>query len=246
MPRIVPNEPSVVWPEKEGVLGVVGVAPWATLEFCRLFFGLFKVSKDWEYPRVIVDMNSKIPSRGRFLELGERDPSPFIAETIHELAAEGATVAVVPCNTAHILYESWARNATIPVLNIVEVTSTKAFQAGIVKALVLNSRLMWSNQIYSKSLMMVGVECEEVPPALQESVGRLIEVAKRGNAESIQGEAELLSILTYMQLKKIDCVVLGCTELGLFSHRFQEAGYVVIDSGLALAEAAREAIRTSK
>ena len=130
MPRILPENGPVQWSEQEGAIGVVGVAPWATVDFCRAVYSLIDAEKDWHYPRLIVDANSKIPSRGRHLQLGERDPSPFIKLTIEELARQGATVVVVPCNTAHILYERWAVDAPVPVPHIVDVTVEAAIQTG--------------------------------------------------------------------------------------------------------------------
>ena len=82
MPIIRPPGGDVNWPEDEGTLGIVGVAPWATINFCKLLYGLIKAEKDWHYPRIIADINTKIPSRGRYFQLGETDPSPAIAMTI--------------------------------------------------------------------------------------------------------------------------------------------------------------------
>ena len=63
MPKIEPVNQEVNWNKEEGTLGIVGVAPWATIEFCKSFYSKIKAVKDWHYPRVIVDINSKIPSR---------------------------------------------------------------------------------------------------------------------------------------------------------------------------------------
>jgi aspartate racemase len=102
MPKIKPLGGEVDWPIDEGTLGIVGVAPWATLEFCKVLYTRVLATKDWHYPRVIVDINTKLPSRGRYFQLGETDPSPAIKESISELHLQGATVVVVPCNTAHV------------------------------------------------------------------------------------------------------------------------------------------------
>ena len=42
----------------------------------------------------------------------------------------GATIAVVVCNTAHILYDRWAPGAAIPVLDIIEETVRRAAAGG--------------------------------------------------------------------------------------------------------------------
>lgn len=53
----------------DGIVGVVGVAPFSTVEFLKILYGLVLAEKDWHYPRVICDINTKIPSRGRHFEL---------------------------------------------------------------------------------------------------------------------------------------------------------------------------------
>ena len=125
MPRVEPEPSLAGWDPCEGTIGVVGVAPWATLDFCRAVYSLVDAEKDWHYPRLLIDANAKIPSRGRYLELGERDPSPLIRETIDELAEQGATVVAVPCNTAHLLYDRWASGARVAVPNLIEVTADR-------------------------------------------------------------------------------------------------------------------------
>ncbi|WP_323018058.1 hypothetical protein [Castellaniella sp.] len=63
--------------------------------FSGALYSLVPATKDWHYPRVLTDINTKLPSRGRHLDLGERNPAPYIRETIEELAVQGATCAVV-------------------------------------------------------------------------------------------------------------------------------------------------------
>src|SRR4051812_28423752 len=104
MPLIPPRSENVWWPDDERVLGVLGVAPAATADFFVKLTSLTHARKDWEHVRVLIDSNPKIPSRGRHLELGETDPSPYLREGIEALLAQGAALVALPCNTAHILY----------------------------------------------------------------------------------------------------------------------------------------------
>lgn len=237
------SQTAVSWPRLEGTLGVVGVAPWATLEFCRQFLDLFPASKDWEYPRIIFDLNSKIPSRGRFLELGETNPSPFIAATIQEMVVAGATVAVVPCNTAHILYDSWALNSEIPVINIVEATIRKAMHQGVDRAIVLSSKLTASSRIYHQGLERFHIEPVEVSPEIQQIVDETIGLVKLGQAYSPQVKSTVMEISEYIMSRNVSGVILGCTELGLLVDAFGIDDITVTDSLLALAEASKEAIQ---
>jgi aspartate racemase len=97
----------VSWDKNEKTIGVLGLSPFATLDFCSKFFNR-SLQKEWLYPRMLMDMHTKIPSRGRFFELGETDPVPYIKDAIKKLHEHGADFIVIPCNTVHILYNRFA------------------------------------------------------------------------------------------------------------------------------------------
>jgi aspartate racemase len=238
MPTLAPAGGEVSWPLDEGVLGVVGVAPWATLEFCRSFYGLVSAQKDWHFPRVLLDINTKLPSRGRHLQLGERDPSPDIAETIAELAEAGATVAVVACNTAHILFDRWSYGAPIPVLNIVRESVLSAQRSGARRLLVLASASLAQHNLYGKEAELNGLACLSPPPDLQGIVNALIETIKTSSCFSENDDGAIAKLVEFAHKNQADTVLLGCTELSTLRHRIESAGLLVVDSNEALARAA--------
>lgn len=242
MPTIAPLGGEVAWPKDEGVLGVVGVAPWATLEFCKSFYGMVTAQKDWHFPRVLLDVNTKLPSRGRHLQLGERDPSPYIAETIAELAKAGATVAVVACNTAHILYERWSRDAPVPVLNIVQEAVCAAKLVGACRVLVLASASLAQHNLYGRQAELSGLCAVPLSWELQGVVNALIETIKMNGLFSEGDADDIARIVEYASMKQVDTVLLGCTELSTLRPYVEGAGLQVIDSNEALARAAYAAI----
>lgn len=242
MPAIAPPGGEVSWPEGEGVLGVVGVAPWATLEFCRCFYSLVPARKDWHFPRVLLDINTKLPSRGRHLQLGERDPSPFISQTIAELAQAGATVAVVACNTAHILFDRWATAAPIPVLHIVRETARYAIQSGARRALALTSSSLAESRLYGHEADAVGLACVPLPDELQTIVNALIEAVKTCGTLQASDKAGVGRLLEHARAAQADTILLGCTELTALRGHIERAGLQFVDSNEALARAALAAL----
>ena len=242
MPGIAPAGGEVTWPLDEGVLGVVGVAPWATLEFCRCFYGLVSARKDWDFPRVLLDINTKLPSRGRHLQLGERDPSPYIAETIAELALAGATVAVVACNTAHVLFDRWSHGAPIPVLNIVREPVASARRSGARRLLVLASASLAQHNLYGQEAERAGLACLPLAPDLQCIVNGLIETIKTNGSFSASDDGAIAKLVEHARMGQADTVLLGCTELTALRQHVESAGLQVVDSNEALARAAYMAI----
>ncbi|MEM6793434.1 MAG: aspartate/glutamate racemase family protein [Acidobacteriota bacterium] len=239
MPRVEPLGGEVDWPRDEGAIGVVGVAPWATLDFCRALYSEVEATKDWHYPRVLLDINTKIPSRGRHLQLGERDPSPDLAATLEELATQGATVAVVACNTAHILFERWGEKSPIPVLHIVEETVGAARAAGARRVAALGSGSMADHDLYGRALRAAGLEAVALDAAEQCWVGEAIEAVKVSGASALGGLENLSALLERLRRAGVDTVLGGCTELsGLRGPCEKGGGLRFIDSNRSLALAA--------
>lgn len=238
MTTIMPPGGAVWWPKDEGVLGVVGVAPWATLDFIRAFYELVPAERDWHYPRVLADLNAKIPSRGRHLELGERDPSPFIATTVGELLDQGATTVVVPCNTAHILYPRWAVGYERHLLSIVDATVDAVCSSGARRVAVLSARAVRSHRLYANALAATGIGEYELADADLSIVLQVIDAVKRhGRVDThLQGEVQALARRLADHVG-VDGFVLACTELSALADCCRPYAKI-IDSNVALAAAA--------
>ena len=239
MPNIKPIGGEVSWNKNEGVLGIVGVAPWATIEFCKIFYGKFEASKDWHYPRVLLDINTKLPSRGRYFQLGETDPSEYIAATIYELYEQGATVAVVPCNTAHILYDRWAKDAPIPVLNIVSETLSQVKDAGIKKIVCLTSSDLAKYNLFGEMSVEMGIKPLVMDCQQQHLVSSVIEDIKRNGMIGMKRQTELDLMIKGLKKSGVGAAVLGCTELSSLVVEFARYDIQTFDSNDALAEAAK-------
>lgn len=243
MPKILPFGGQVDWPANEGTIGVVGVAPWATLDFLRLLYSQTVATKDWHFPRVIADINSKLPSRGRHLELGERDPSPYIAESINELSAKGATVVVVPCNTAHILYDRWARDAPVPVPHIIEATVKAVLSEGARRIATLASRAISTYGIYEQQILKHGMDLVPLSEPQLTLVQDIIGAVKVHGALDSRQRRHARELISALHVRGADGVVLGCTELASLQPLCKEIGVSVAESNAALAE---QALKTAR
>lgn len=239
MPHIDPPEGDTGWPASEGTLGVVGVAPWATLDFLEAFYRGVTASKDWHYPRVIVDVNTKLPSRGRHFELGETDPSPAIAATIRELAAAGATAVVVACNTAHILQSRWDTGHACEVISIISATVAAVVESqprGPV--VVLASRSLTQSGTYQAALSDAGLAHVDLSSTDLDRVARAIEVVKTAGGLDLRAREDLAELARTATDRGAAAVILGCTELSSAGPTFRDAGLTVFDSNVQLAQAA--------
>jgi aspartate racemase len=239
---IKPPGGEVNWAEGEGVLGIVGVAPWATIDFCKLLYQRIRATKDWHYPRVIADINSKIPSRGRHLQLGETDPSPAIAASIRELYEQGATVVVVPCNTAHILYEKWAKDSPVPLPHIVRETLMFAKRAGIKNFTPLTSFTLAAYDLYGKLADEFRLQCHRLNSDEQSLVSIMIEDVKMHGDITDANLNKFDELAKKLQSFGVEALIMGCTELSSLMVRIKKGNLKAIDSNIALAFAALKAL----
>lgn len=242
MVKVVPLGGEVDWPNDEGVLGVVGVAPWATIEFLNCFYSQVAATKDWNYPQILIDINTKIPSRGRHFDLGEPDPSPTIKATIQELRDSGATAVVVACNTAHLLFERWSKVDGIHVLNIFAAVAHDLDRKGSRVATVLSSFNLWKAAAYETYLSEVGTRYESLTEKDASRVAEVIESVKRTSTITEKDHQFLTELGKSLRNQGVDTVILGCTELSQCKEIFESMGLICVDSNEALAIEAITAI----
>lgn len=225
----------VNWPCDEKIVGVLGVAPIATIDFFQKLSSR-PVEKDWQHLRVIIDSNPKIPSRGRYLELHEADPTPFIQQSIRNLAKQGAALVAIPCNTAHVLYKKYAfaTDVNIHIPNMIEITAKGA--AHVLRSqrrkrvLVLASTQVIQHKLYEHALERYGLDIE--PCQEQKTVSQFIEGVKQGKDIISLKESIITLIKKY---NNIDCVILGCTELSVLLSP-NDLAIPIIDSNQELAD----------
>lgn len=231
-----PMNDVVRWDPGERIIGVVGVAPAATADFYRKLVVMTPAKKDWEHVRVIIDSNPKIPSRGRYFELGETDPSPYIRQSMLDLYRAGATVMAVPCNTAHILYARYTVNLPgVDVPNMVQCTADALLKAATSlprSTVVFASRLTMEHELYRHVLARHGVTTLDVS-ATQGEVSALIEAVKQGQNLDVCRKRMLHVLSRY---PNADSVILGCTEISLLLDQ-SDCTYPLVDSNVALAQA---------
>lgn len=223
---------------RDGVIGIVGVAPWSTLQFCEVLYKQVPASKDWHFPRVIVDVNTKMPSRGRHFDLGEEDFSPYIHDSIRKLKKMGAEVVVVTCNTAHIYYDRWSYGVGVHVPHIGQECVSAVKVTGSIRPAIFCGWSLRAAGFYEclfadsglDVVCLMNDEARIVVDAIEDvkQVGSL----RRANIEKID------NVLENLKARGADSLVLACTELSSLEAQAATFFPVIVDSNVVLAQAA--------
>ena len=214
-------------------LGIIGVAPWATIDFLNCFYGKLQVEKDWEYPRLIIDLDTQIPSRGRYFDLNEENPSAAISLAIRSVFDQGANTCAVVCNTAHILFDEWGSGFDGRLINLIGEVGAKVDQLKITKFSVIGSSYLNKFRTYSNY-----TETELVPL----SKGEQTIVSKMINKIKIGETLDELLLSTFFTTCRrladdgVEVAVIGCTELSVLKAYEARLPLRLIDSNDVLAD----------
>lgn len=202
------------WKTNEKILGVLGLSPYATFDFLSKIADNTDASKDWEHIRIIMDLNTKIPSRGRSLDLGEESPVKYIINSINNLKKNNVDLVVIPCNTAHIFFDEFKSKLNVKFLSIIHETcgfiynySEKIKRVGLIA-----SKNTTKYKIYEDELNKYNISVEYYPK--QDEITDIIENVKIGNY-SDEVKLKALKISDYLIKKNCHGIILGCTEIPL-------------------------------
>ena len=212
-----------------GILG--GLGPAASSYFHDMLVRLRPATRDQDHPDLLIYSKASIPDRSACLLGRGESPLPALTEGIALLERAGVGVIAVPCATAHHWYPEMRAAASVPVLNMLELTVKALRKQGVTKAALLATEGSYVSGAFAAAL-----EREGVAPLLPDSEGRsaLMDVIygiKSGNMPGVEALEALSAPLIEQGAQR---VILGCTELSLFAQTGLPGIY--IDAMQVLAE----------
>ncbi len=224
--------------EQEKIVGVIGgMGPEATVDFMQHVIKFTKANEDNDHVRLVVDSNSKIPSRIKALyEKSGPSSSPAICDSAKRLEAYGVDFLVMPCNTAHYYYDDIINCVKIPMLNILDITVSAITNnpTSIKKVGLLATTATVKMGIYASRLEKAGIELILPDEEHQARVLSLINDIKAGKTGQ-ESCLELKFLAEYLKNCGAQAVILGCTELGIVAKL--EIDIKLVDGVTELAKA---------
>lgn len=244
-------------------IGVIaGVGPYAGLDLLTKIAAQTVARTDQEHLTVVsISQPSVIPDRTAFL-LGESDINPAqpILAQLEQLQQLGATVAGIPCNTAHapqifdqITQGLVSAGSHLRLLNMIgEVgTALQRHYPAVATVGVLSTSGTARARVYPQILEPLGLRVlapdrqlqeQRIHPAIYDQgygIKALGYASARAREGILQGVADLRS-------RGAQAIILGCTELPLAFPEREIDGLPLIDSTLILARALINAVEPQK
>lgn len=217
-----------------GILG--GMGPFATLEFFQRILQLTPARKDWDHLHVVIDNNPHIPSRSRHYLYGEESPLPGMIDSCRRLEAYPVDFIVLPCNSASSYLNDIQDKITVPILNIMEITSNaiKEHHRNASSVAVLGAVITYEKKTYLPYLTKNGFKYIHHNNVMQKTVEYLIEQVKVNK----MGDDLIACFIDLVKNIKhcygVDLIILGCTELSYFMDI--QCGIELTDSSYELAK----------
>ncbi len=245
-PATVDGRPSIV-----GIVG--GVGPLAGLDLQHKIVAQTIAGRDQDHlPVISVSWPGPIPDRTEYL-LGHvaENPAYPILQQLRLLADAGATVAGIPCNTAHApaifdVVRGGVAGFARPLRLLHMIDETAAYLALHYPALrvvgVLSTTGTWRTRLYPAALEPRGyrvvvpdeaLQVATIHPAIYDpaygvkSVGRVTAPARANLAQGIAA----------LQKQGAEAIILGCTEMPIVFPEEEFTGLPLIDPTRVLARA---------
>lgn len=197
--------------KKLGILG--GMGPAAAAEFLRLLAEKAPADRDQDHPLMYLLSDPQIPDRTAFLNGCGDDPTERIRRGLVTLTEWGVDFLAVPCNTAHILIDTFRDTLSLPLIHIVEATVQACREQSPEGAWLLATEATCKSGLYQHYAQQAGYTFFEVTESEQAQVTQALTLVKAGKiAEAGQC---MRSVVEQLWENRDIGVATACTELPL-------------------------------
>ncbi len=238
------------------MIGIVGgVGPLAGLDLQAKIISQTAAGRDQEHlPVLSLSWPGPIVDRTEYL-LGyvTENPAHALLAQLRLLAAAGATVAAIPCNTAHApaifdIVRAGVAGSPLRLLHLIEETAAHlaAEHPELRTVGVLSTTGTWRARLYPQLLEPRGLRVVVPDATLQETIHAAVYDPAHGikpaGRVTARARAGLARGIAALRAQGAEAVILGCTEMSVaFAERRYE-GLPLIDPTLILARALIRAV----
>ncbi len=162
----------------------------------------------------------------------------YLSKIGRNLAKAGADCVLICTNTMHLVADEVARNLTVPLIHIVDVTGAAVAASGAKKPLLLATRYTMEQGFYHKRLK--AAQGLDLLTPEDEDRGFVHDVIFDELCQGVVKDTSrqrFIDIIEAGRARGADAVILGCTEIGLLIDE-SDTALPAFDSTKLHAEAA--------
>ncbi|MEO6040297.1 MAG: amino acid racemase [Croceibacterium sp.] len=139
----------------------------------------------------------------------------ILSESARRLEQAGAGALVIAANSMHRVYDTVAAAVSVPILHIAECVGAQMAADGVKSAALLGTRNVMTESFYRRRLVAHGVDLSPPDMDYAETLDRIIYDQLMANKVTRDAERALKTMITEIDKRGIQAVVLACTELEL-------------------------------
>jgi aspartate racemase len=204
--------------KKIGIIG--GIGPASTVEYYnQLINGYRKLTSEDIYPQLYIssiNMTEMLTyvSNNDYEKLAEL----FINE-INKLKSIGADYIAIASNTPHCIIDELNSKTPVPIISIVDETCKYVKSKNLKRVLLTGTLFTMERDFYKKAFEKLDIECV-VPNDDEKKMIHKIIFPNLENGIIIEKDKLLFKDICgrIIKDKKIEGIILGCTELPLMIH----------------------------
>lgn len=198
--------------KKLGLIG--GVGPESTIPYYRgIIYGVQKELNNPFFPPLVIESLSSFEVIRMSSQKDREGLTKYLLKGIQNLAAAGAEVGALACNTGHMVFNELQKQSPIPLVSIVETACTEAKRQGLKKIGLLGTAATMEDNYFKISFEKAGIEIK-IPKQTERDyiADHILSELELGivKEETVNHFVEEMS-----KIQNIDAVILGCTELPL-------------------------------
>ncbi len=136
-------------------------------------------------------------------------------EAARRLKASGAEGLLIASNTGHKVFDAVAANVRLPLLHIGDAAADRLVADGCSRVALIGTRFTMTEPHVRARLEARGITLAPVEPEWIHEVDRIIFEELAAGRVVRDSQRKLKTLITELAKRKVEAVVLGCTELVL-------------------------------
>lgn len=197
---------------------MIGGASWAStaLYYEHINRGVAARLGGLHSARLIIESLDCEDDYARFHRVGDWEGGErIIVATAERLKAAGAEGLLLGSNTMHKHYDAVAAAVGIPVLHIGDATADRMAADRVRSVALLGTRFTMTEPFVRERYEARGIQLASIDQAWMTEVDRIIYEELAAGRVVRDSQRKLKTLITELAKKRIQAVVLGCTELVL-------------------------------
>lgn len=203
---------------KKQIIGLIGgMGPFAGVEFCRLLFeksvNIFGAKKCDDFPEIVLD---SVPVRDFISDTKNlSEARTILISRIRKLNKFGCTKIAMVCNTGHILFPELSEASAAELVSLIKLVRENVQSRKFKRVGLLASKTSIKSNLFTKEFASTGIEIV-IPDSktlnICDDVIRNV-IANKTSSDLVDRLVENTRL--FIKNKKLDGIILGCTELPL-------------------------------